>query len=804
MIRMSSSLADLRYALRVLRKNPGFTAIAILALALGVGANTAIFSVVDAVLLRPLPYADPDRLVIVWEDATHLGFPRNTPALANFVDWKQQNRVFTDMAALRDRTASLTEGSAPEQEFGRAVTPNFFSVMGVQPVIGRAFTEDEDRLRTRVVVISYPLWQRRFSGDPGIVGRAILMNNEKTTVLGVMPRGFSFPSKTTDFWAPANFSREELASRGNHYLSVAARLKPGVSVEQAQAEMAVIAQRLEREYRENRNVGAVVVPLKEQLVGDTRIALIVLLAAAGCVLLIACANLANLLLAKASERRREIAVRMALGAGQARLFRQIITESLLLAGMGGALGIVFAHWGMAALRALVPSRMAVTLEIDLRLLFFALAISLLTGLAFGAVPALQLSRVNLNDSLKQGRRGDTGGRNRLFRDALVVSEVALALVLLVGAGLLIQTLMRLRAIDPGFRAENLLTMETVLSNPKYRDPAKRQAYYDSVLERMRSLPGVVSAGFGSNLPFTARGNSSGFRIEGRTDQEQQDSLLREGTRDYLKTLGAQLREGRLFGNEDRANSLPVAIINETFADYGWPGASPIGKRIQINDTRPQGTWYTVVGVVREIRERGLNLSLKPGTYLLVDQTPKMWNVPSDLAIRTTLDPLSLAKAARQAIWSVDAEQPVNDVRTMEQIVDLEMQDRQQQMTLLSTFAALALLLASLGIYGVLSYVVTQRTREIGLRMALGASPGSVTRLVVGQGLRLTGFGLGLGAVAALGMTKLMSALLYGVGATDMKTYAAVSLLLGAIAAIACFVPARRAALVDPIIALREE
>ena len=803
---METLWSDLRHAGRVLLNRPAFSFIAVLALALGIGANTAIFSVVNAVLIRPLPYGDPDRIVMVWEDASHVGFPRNTPAPANYVDWKRQNTVFTDLAALRGRAASLTQDGPPEMVFGRAATASLFTVLGVQPQLGRAFTADEDSRRVKVVVLSYALWQRRFGKDPGLVGRSIVMNGQNTTVIGIMPRGFSFPAKTTEFWVPSDLTAQDYAQRGSHYLNVVARLKPGVSVAQAQSEMSAIAKRLGEQYIQNRRIGAVVVPIKEQVVGDTRIALMVLLAAAASVLLIACANLANLLLAKASERKREMAVRAALGAGRRRLIRQMITESLLLSCAGGLLGVVLARWSIIALRQMIPQGMAnsTSLTLDGTVLFFAVAISLLTGVGFGAVPALRLSRLDLNDVLKQGGRGGSGGHDRALRGVLVVSEVALALVLLIGAGLLIQTLMKLRSIDPGFRTEKLLTMETVLPRPKYADGAKRQAYYDAVLERVHALPGVRNAAFTSLLPFTQKGNTTSFHIEGQPHEDAQDCLLREGTRDYLATLEVHLLEGRLFGSEDRANSQGVVIVNETFKNYGWPNVSALGKRLQINATGPQAPWYTVVGVVRDVRERGLDTGMKPGVYMLVDQVPNLWGVPSVLAMRTAGDPLGLIGAARQAIWAVDREQPINDIRTMDDILDLEVANRRQQMNLLAGFAMLALVLASLGIYGVLSYLVTQRTREIGVRMALGATPRSVVRMVLREGLTLTGLGLLIGLVGALWLARLMKALVYGIGTADPATFGGTAAILAIVAMVACVIPARTAARVDPVIALREE
>ncbi len=805
---MPTFLSDLRYGLRRLLSSPGFTSIAILALGLGIGANTAIFSLVDRVMIRPLPFADPDRLVFVWEDASFISFPRNTPAVANFVDWKKQNQVFSDMAASRGRIMSLTGDGSPETVLGAAATPNMLDVLGVKPLLGRGFTEDEDRSGENVVLLSYGLWQSRYGGDKSIIGRSILMDGAKTSVIGVMPAGFALPQRRNQFIVPTHFTPQNLNNRGSHFLNVVARLRPGVTLARAQADMATIARRLAEQYpNSNKEIGATVIPVKDQIVGNTGTALFVLLAAAGCVLLIACANVANLLLSKATAREREMAIRTALGAARGRLIRQMVTESVLLSITGGLLGLLLARLSMRVLVALVPSGLPgeAALSVDSRLLAFTLAVSLLTGIVFGLVPALQTTHLAVSEKLKEGGRGGVSGASRRFRDALVVAEVALAMILLVSAGLLLQTLRNLRAIDAGFNPDRILTLTTRLPIPKYQDPQKRMNYYNAVLDRVRQLPGVESAAFTSNLPYTARGNTNGFLIEGRPlpPGSNSDALYREATNDYLQTMHAHLIEGRFFGSQDRANSLPVVIINETFKKQYWPNESPLGKRINTAGGQDQG-WQTIVGVVADIRERGLEEELKAGVYLPVVQVPMGWNIPSQLAIRTSMDPLAIAKAARDAVWAVDRDQPISDVRTMEDIVDLEVANHKQQSTLLGAFAGLALVLASLGIYGVLSYAVTQRTREIGVRMALGASSGDVTRMVVGQGIVLTALGIAIGIVVALALTRSMTKLLVGVAAADPVIYAGVAALLAMVALAACYIPAARASRVDPMVALREE
>ena len=804
---MRNFLADLRYGVRRLLKSPGFALVAVVALGLGIGANTAIFSLVDRVLIRPMPYADPDRLVTLWEDASYINFPRNTPSVANFEDWKKQNQVFTDLAGSRDRAGSLTGDGPPEMVLGGAVTINLFQVLGVQPLLGRAFTEDDDRPGVNVIILSYGLWQSRYGGDPGVIGRNILVNDAKTTIIGVMPPGFTLPKRKTQFLSPAQFTPQMLNNRATHLLSVIARLKSGITLARAQSDMTAIASRLAQQYPEtNRQLGAVVVPLKDQIVGNTGTALLVLLAAAGCVLLIACANVANLLLAKAAAREREMAIRTAMGAARGRLIIQMMTESVMLAVAGGVLGLLLARLSMRVLAALIPTGLpgASQLSIDGRLLAFTLGIALLTGIVFGIAPALETTSLDVSEKLKEGGRAGVGGKRRRFRDALVVAEVALALILLVSAGLLLQTLRNLHAIDAGFNPENILTMSTRLPSPKYADPSKRLAYFDAVVQKVRGLPGVANAGFTSNLPFTSQGYTSGFSLEGRpfAPGTSQNALYREVTNDYLQTLRVRLLEGRLFGNDDRANSLPVVIINETFKKQFWPNESPLGKRVQTSgDNTP---WQTIVGVVADVRERGLELDMKPAVYLPVVQLPFGWNNPHQLAIRTAMDPHAIAKAAREAIWAVDRDQPIADVRTMDDIVDLEVANHKQQTALLATFAALALVLASLGIYGVLSYAVTQRTREIGVRVALGASIGDVTRMVVGHGIALTVLGIAIGTGAALAVTRSMTKLLVGVKAADPAIYVTVAALLSMVALVACYVPAARAARVDPTIALREE
>ncbi len=804
---MATLWSDLRYGLRLLRHAPGFTAVAVGALALGIGANTAIFSTVDAVLLRPLPFADPDRVVVVWEENTAASFPRNTPAPGNFVDWKKRNHVFSDMAATRGASANLTIDGPPEQVVGRAATANFFDVLGVKPSIGRTFTDDEDRTGAPVAIISDALWQRRYAGDPAVVNREILINGLKYTIVGVMPRDFAFRNRKMDFWIPIHFAPSDMVSRGSHYLNVVARLKPGVSLAQASENMTAIAGQLATEYPDDdRKIGAVVVPMREETVGDTRIELLVLMGAAGCVLLIACANLAGLLLARGLGRRREMAVRSALGASRIRLVTQMIAEGALIALAGGLLGVLLAPVGMKVLATLVPNALPASAApaLDARVLGFAFLLSVLTGVGFSIVPAWQASRVSMNDTLKQGGRGGIGGAAAGTRDALVVLEVAAALVLMVGAGLMLQTVARLRAIDIGFRPERLLTLRTTLPRTKYQDPAKRIGFYHRVLQGVRALPGVENVGYTSNPPFRSQGDTQSYRVEGRDliPGVAGDALLRVTSGDYLRTLGVRLVEGRLLEAGDTDQTEPVVVINETLARTYFPKESPLGHRIAMWARQP--VWRAIVGVVHDVHERGYELAMKPGVYIPFEQYKDTWALPESLVLRTGGDPASMTSAVRRVIVEADPEQPVAAIATMDEIVALDVEDRHQQMTLLTAFAALALLLASLGLYGLLSYTVTQRSREIGLRMALGASAARVVTMVVLRGVSLSAAGLALGLSAAWLLAGAMSKILYGVAATDPGTYAAVALLLCAIAAAASWIPARRAVRIDPIVVLREE
>ncbi|MGB7923251.1 MAG: ABC transporter permease [Pyrinomonadaceae bacterium] len=810
---METLWQDLRYGFRMLGKSPSFTLIAVVTLGLGIGANTAIFSLVSAVLVRPLNYLEPDRLVMVWEDEQRVGFPRETPAPANYADWKAQNQSFEDMAALEWQNFDLTGNGDPERVSAFGVTQNFFPLLGVSPALGRNFTAEEDQPGAdRVAVISHSLWQSRFGADPGIIGRDILLNGEKRTIVGVMPQGFEFKVADIRLWVPMAFSAEKLANRNNHYLEVVARLKPGVTPEQANADIQSITHRIAATYPdEAEGMSAAVVPLREQFTGDVRRPLMMLLIAVGFVLLIACANIAGVLLSRAAAREREIAVRSALGASRWRIVRQLLTESVLLGGAGGLLGLILSLWAFAFLQQLIPAGMRemTTLKLDLPVLGFTLAISLLAGLIFGMAPALQASKTDLNEALKQGsgRGGGFGARQRLLRNAFVVAQVALALVLLVGAGLLIQTLRKLTGQYSGLRPESVLTVRTQLVSNRYKEHAQRAAFYDQVLARAKSLPGVDYAGYTTSVPLVWKGGANGLMLEGRAEEPGVgwNAIHRQISPNYFQAVGLALRQGRPFTEQDNEGATPVAVINETMARLYWPEENPLGKRFKVAGPPDTNPWLTIVGVVSDVRQMGADAPVKAEMYVPYRQAS--WNsfyAPRDLVLRTSVAPSSLVPAVRQAIYEVDPYQPLSGIRTMDEVLGRETAQRRLGMILLVAFAALALLLAALGIYGVLSYFVVQHTPEIGVRMALGAQPGDVLRLVIMRGMRLALAGVAIGLGGAFALTRLMKSLLFEVNATDPLTFGLIALLLTLVALLACLVPARRATKVDPIIALRYE
>jgi predicted permease len=800
---VNALLVDFRFAVRLLWRAPVFSVIAIFTLALGIGANTAIFSAVYGAILLPLPYQDPERVVMVWEDASFVSFPRNTPAPANYVDWKRLNRSFTDMAATRSQSANLTTDGPPEQVIGRAVTANFFTVLGVQPLLGRAFTDAEDRTGAAVVVISYGLWQRRFAGDGGVLGKTIPMSGSMRTIIGVMPRRFVFRNRDVDYWVPIHFSPEDAAQRNSHYLNVVARLSPAVSAETARTDMQAVARQLGKEYpQSNGRLGAVVVPIREDLLGDVHLELVVLMAAAGCVLLIACANLASLLLARSTNRRGELAIRASLGATTGQLVRQMTTEGIVLAIAGGVVGLAFAPLSMRLIEQLIPTSMPALDRVSVSgpVLLFTLALSVVTGMLFSLVPAFESARASLIAGLHHAGRLALG-RHR-FGSAMVVVQVAVAMALLVSTALLLRTLTNLRGIDLGFKPDRVLTLRTTLPLEKYSDKARRVAFYERVLADVRALPGVENAGYVSTMPFQSIGNTRSYQYDaGLGEGEPTDALFRVGTTTYLQTLGVEVVTGRLLDDRDGTDAPRAVVVNETLARRHWPNESAIGHRLSFSRPGPDAIWFTIVGVVKDVRERGYEREMKPGVYVSFAQSD---GNPENLLVRVKGNPRALTTSIRRIVSAVDPEQPVAAVRTLEDLVDLDIADRRQQLTLLGAFAGLALILSGIGLYGLLAYNVSERRREIGVRMALGAQARTVIGAIVGRGLLLTMLGLAAGLAIAAIAGRTMQSLLYGVGAADPVAFAASAALFTIIALLASALPALRAARVDPMMALREE
>jgi len=814
---MGTLFQDLRYGVRMLAKNPGFTAVVVMTLALGIGANTAIFSVVNTVLLKPLPYKDAGRIVVVWEQNPERGWYNNIISAANFLDWRKQNHVFTQMAAVdMFKSFNLADSSRPEEVGGEQVSTSLFSLLGVSPFKGRDFLPEEDQPGgPKVVILSYGMWQRRFGGDPGLVGKSISLNNESYIVVGIMPAGFHFPPFWRDWnkgelWVPGLNLSEPLRTYHN-YVGVG-RLKPGVSLAQAQAEMDTIARRIDLQYPESKGWGVGLVPLHEQAVGETRRPLLVLLGAVGFVLLIACANVANLMLARAAGREKEIAIRTALGARRRRLIRQFLTESLLLALAGGGLGLLVAVWGVGILTSVAGQRAlgpwaSVSLEdvaINGPVLAFTLLLALATGIVFGLAPAFAASSPDLNQSLKEGGRGSSegAGRHRL-RSALVISEFALALALLAGAGLMIRTLVDLGKVDLGFNPENVLTFRVPLLGPRYEDQRRQQEFLTRLLERLKTIPGVQWASVARGLPVGGWDGWGFVTEDNPTPPPNQipDANYQVVGPEYFRSVGIPLHAGRFFNDQDTAGSMRVAIVNQEWARQEWPGQNPIGKRLKVDMAgRP---WLTVVGVVGNVRPDWPDPHFLPEVYLPYTQPP--WDItPREFVVRTASNPAGVAAAVRNEVESLDKGQPVSDVRTLDEAVAESVADRRFVMLLFGAFAALALVLAAVGIYGVVAYSVEQRTREVGIRMALGAKTTDVLRMVVGRGLVLSLAGVGVGLGGALALTRFLSNMLYGVRATDPVTFAGVSLLLAAVALLGSYIPARRATKIDPMVALRHE
>jgi putative ABC transport system permease protein len=800
---------DLRFGLRMLLKQPGFTFIAVFTLALGIGANTAIFSAVNALVLRPLPYPDSERLMWVEEvSESHTSQPAWG---GHFLDWQEHSQTLEGIAAVDGVSRTLTGAGEPERLQVGKVSASFLPLFGVQlPAIGRNFTAAEDRPGGEpVAILSNGLWQRRFNGDPEIVGKAITLNDANLTVIGVLPADFRFFNQF-DVWVPLALDpHEQLAGESRYYGTTVARLKPGVTPEQARVEMDALSERYETSRPEGNprlvDSRTLLVALQEHLLGDTRRALLVLLGAVGLILLIACANVGNLLLARAVTRQKELAIRAALGAGRFRLARQMLTECLLLAAAGGAAGLLLAYWLTGLLGSLNSTdaigemaRVAV-IAIDLRVLGFAFLISLLSGCLFGLVPMIQLSHPKLNDSLKAGGHGGGSGGRRL-RSALMVSEVALALVLLVGAGLLIRSFVKLLHVDPGYGAENRLTARLQLP-PRYNENTRRIQFYEQTLERLAALPGVEGVGASSHLPFTGFNMGAGVRVEGQMTREGERpvALVTSINPDYFRTMGIGLRAGRAFDNGDTQSAPSVAVLSEALSQRLFPDDDPLGKRITVSGSGAQLT--TVIGVVGDIRHQGLDRQSEDAVYLSYRQWPR----PSmSLVLQSTGDPSGLAPALRAAIQEVDPALPLYQVMSLEERLSNSVARRRFHLWFLSGFALLALVLAGVGVYGVISYITTQRTHEVGIRMALGAQRADLIRLFINQGMALVLLGVGIGLAGAFAVTRVMTSLLFEVSADDRLTFVSVALLLSLIALLACYGPARRASRIDPLAALRHE
>jgi putative ABC transport system permease protein len=799
-------MLSLRALIRSLCNQPGFSLLAVLTLALGIGINVAIFSALEAVALNPLPFPNADRLVAVYEDASWIGYPKNTPAPANFFDWKREAKSFDDMAAISGCREVLTGDGAPEDVPCRNFAANVWPLLGVKPLLGRWFTVQEDHPQPDVVMIGEGLWRRRFGGDPSVIGRTIQLNGRAFRVTGVMPGWFHFYE--TELWTPLGLTPEQKARRGSHYLMCYGRLKPGVTPRQAEAELRAIQTRLNKLYPNDTDprMGATVEPLRNALVGETQTALWILMGAAAIVLAIGCANVANLLLARATGRQREMAVRSALGASSGDLLAQVFLETLALTGAGGAAGVAMAAAVRRPLEIFIPEAMkgAVEITLDTRVLIFALLVALAAAVLAAIAPILHVARTPLIDLLRQdSRTGISRGTVRL-RGMLVAGEVALTVALLAGAGLMVRSLVAIWGTDLGFRPRNLMTVRVSLPGNKYADGPQQWQFYDRALEKIRAIPAVAAADFVSTAPFFSIGNSRGFAIEGRTpggQWEKSDMLTRAATPEYLRTIGATLLEGRFFSAADRDGAREVAIVNQTFARVLFPNTSPLGHRLSLSDGKAdQKRWRVIVGVVKNVNERGYDYDPKPVTYLPVRQSDYGL---SQLLVRTTqAAPAGLLDALRTAIQQVDSGQPLGQARTFEEVLALDQASRRQQMFLLALFAALSLVMACLGIYAILSYTVELRRQEIGVRMALGARSSDVIRMIAADGMKLAGAGAAAGIALTAAGARLLAASLYGVQPFDPITLAAVCAVLGVVALLACLVPARRAAATAPSTALR--
>ena len=805
----------------MLTKNPGFTAVALLTLALGIGANTAIFSVVNSILLRPLPFKDPSKLVLLQERLPPIVTQAMPVSAPDVLDFRKQNQVFEDLAAVQNVTFSLSGGGAPERVRAARMSAQMFPLLGHSPMLGRSYTEDEDKAGDHVVVLSHGLWQRRFGSDPQIVGRSLMLDRQAYAVVGVMPPRFEFPPQglpsmegPADLWVPMAFTKQDLENRGDNFnYDVVALLRPGITVAAAEANANVVAQDIQKQSYPatalHVELAATVTPLHEKIVGGSRTLLLLLLGAVGFLLLIACANVGNLMLSRAAGRQKEMAIRLTLGSGRLRLVRQLLVESVLVSLVGGVLGIIVAVWGTSLLVAAAPADLPLAsgISADGRVLAFAVLVSIATGLLFGLAPALTAARSDVNDTLKEGTRGSTAdGSHARIRAAFVVSQVAMALVLVIGAGLLIRSFVRVRESDPGFRPVNVLTVEVTLPSAQYNSE-QVNTFFEKVLSKASSLPGVQSAGAASDLPleggWTKLFNTEEHIKAGTADTPPSSHTIMIGN--YLQAVGVPLKRGRYFTPEEEQGNANVLIVSEGLARREFANEDPLGKRVRWGAPDSDSPWMTIVGIVGDVKQGAPDQPTKAHTYEPFLQACRPYPCNGlNLAVRAQMDPEQLTAAVRTAVQSVDSEEPIAHVRTMEQVMGESLAPRRFNLFLLTAFAAAALLLAALGIYGVLASVVAQQTHEIGVRMALGAQQRDVLNLVVGHGVKLAVLGLAIGLAGALALTRLMASLLYDVAPSDPITYTGVAVLLGMVALLACYLPARRAMRVDPMVALRYE